>query len=303
MGKDIAERVGRTIRQFFESWRSGDQLAPGQIPTLDKLESRLVTETLRTLTHLHGRYHVEIEPLLEMLRERRFRFVFGNPQRVFQKYTAKEIDQWATVLSKAREILDCAGPLLLTLWAEAFQRSLARPDSAAARLRDAKAAFQARAAVDRDVAQACEQVEELALWDLAAHGDIVAVPGSLTVLLPEELDIAIKLLGIATMTFGRLDLAHASHPDGRPVFGPGRRREFVLEAECAHDLVDFFRRETNRALYQHVAALLVATYPETCGTWGARGKSAKDRVKELLKAYADVARPQQGVAIPPEMTS
>ncbi len=66
------------------------------------------------------------------------------------------------------------------------------------------------------------------------------------------------------------------------MFGRGRRREYVLESDCARELTEFFKRQIGMDLYDHVAELLKITFPETCDMWWRGKKRGADAVRQIL---------------------
>ncbi len=297
-------------------------LGPIQYPPLTEPETaevlRFKTDLLAvvsTLEYLTFHYHIDLEYVLIMLIDSRLRWVFANVWRFFETRTLREIEAHADSLEKAATILREGRAMLVHLWDESLQRftdTLNNPPRSSAatensgstddpeelRLLSLLALGEARryaaerkrkgeqlpASPPQDliqtfISEAFEQREVVALPPLA---ELELKAGERWLDLRRLIDVAIEVTSKAALTFRRRDWKFAVDPDGHPIFRRGRRRTFVLESDCAESMVDFFRHETSRSLYEHVGELLKAVYPETCGKWGDRGKPLRDRVKQLL---------------------
>lgn len=268
-----------------------------------------------TFEHLASRYQVDLEYLALILIDYRIRWVFNNVWRFFEMYRLPELEKHAESLDKVSKILRDGRPVLIQEWGRSLERYMRTMRDPSEKLR----ALASRGATDEErlvsllalgealryaaaqksagekierplpqemiqtfISEAVEQQEVVALAPLAEIG-MQGSERERWVDFGVLIDLAIDILSKAAWTFRRRDWALAEDPQGRPIFRRGRRRTFVMEAECAEVMTTFLRNATGKALYDHAGNLLKAVYPETCGKWGDRGKPLRERVRQLLE--------------------
>ena len=283
-----AEEVTGFLGELCESLEDTE---PEIAAELESLCLSLLEEAGNTLDRLFVHYHVDPVGLLEILRQNRLRWRFDNVWRMFQDRRLKELETWPGSLEQAADQLALAKPLLLHEWCDAIaalfsdgrEIQIAEEDGQSAILVSTELPESARPDTAVGLSECLERVE---VGRLAMLGDarINETSGHMEVGFYDQIDQAIAVLRKSAMTLRRRDLkAGRDAVTGKPIFGPGPRRKFSHEADCARELVDFFESETGRPLYDHVGRLLRATFPESCGRWSSRGeKRLRDRVKQLL---------------------
>jgi len=134
----------------------------------------------------------------------------------------------------------------------------------------------------QDEFRASEMQEQIDTLALALHGEVGVTPDAMNAPFPDQIETAVAVLRKAADTVRRRDWRHARHLDGRRVFGRGRRRTLVEEADCARSLVDLFTTDTSRALYDYVGELLIATVP-SLEAWGRERSRRKRRLRDAVK--------------------
>lgn len=103
--------------------------------------------------------------------------------------------------------------------------------------------------------------------------------------IPQRIAETIQLLTKAESTLARFRWADAYDADnGRRFFALGNRPHMVVEAACAHELIDCFRRDTGKALRQRTADLIMLTFPESTAGWSGSKRSSRDALRQLLKS-------------------
>ena len=250
---------------------------------------------LKSLHWLRRRYHVELSPVVEMLLRNRMAWCFENEWRPFALgVTLRDAEQFSELFAAAAEGLEILGGFFVHDWRKSIGKALEVMATAPERELEEDEFLRrcARAEMPRQAGSyttpktlaavaISEAREQLAVLQLAVFGreDCQAFH------LPQQIEDTIAFLRTAAMTCSRREWSAARHSSGRPIFRRGKRRQLVIESQCATELVQLLRDETNRALLDHVGEILIATFPETCGQrWCAYARSGTEDGKRLRDA-------------------
>ncbi len=262
--------------------------------------SRLSEQAEPTLSWLARRYHVEVPRVLAVLWRYRMAWRFENDWKPFADgATLRDAEAYAEKFETAAVALDALRGFLTLDWRESFAKVVAIMEESSEREMDWNELLRrlGRAEVRRQAAkgtrptpqglarlaasEAFEQFEALEL--LRSPDDAQALH------VPQQIEDTIAVLRKAAWICRRREWSAIVDSCGREVFRPGKRRQLVLEKDCATELVQFLRAETGRALLDHVGQLLMATFPETCGArWGSCARNAIDDGKRLKDAVAQM---------------
>lgn len=273
----------RALNDWLKARRAGRFETHFGLTQLDcKLECAALASDLRpeygTLSLLQAKYKIDLNALLDCLLGHRLTWRCDNLGALFSRWNARQLARNHEVLRTLVEYLELSEPIYTFLWH-------GRLEELAESLRHSKAS-------GSDWRPVFHEHDPAGL--LEAHVEPVLAPatGELEFEVPfrRMFRDAIRVLRCAAAT--KIDWANDITQGGKSVFKPGAKRKYDVEALAAHDLIEFFRRETNRPLKSYVGSLLRAVFPTTLGhrklSWG---KGLNVEVDALLKRY-----PRQPIA-------
>jgi hypothetical protein len=271
---EVAARLRACFKEYGDRTVTID-LDVDALAELNQLERSLL-RVIPTFTHLLSRHKIELQPLLERLRDHRLRWRFTNPAWLFDKRTTEDFRKMPKILDAAARFLEDGGALFVarsTSWvSERFGEAL----------RGRSIDWDALSSADY------EEIERIGLemdGGIARQRSAISKDeAQLEALVANQSQVAALLLRRTAAKVRLLPWRKVTDDRGHRIFKAGPRRKQVIEATAARDLVSFFRREAGRALYDHVGRLLWATFPTLADWQSMHGeKRLRDHVKQLLR--------------------